>query len=54
MEVVVGLEHTQYTSVEGDLLPVEICVALVSGQLMEGFAISFTSHSGTAMGMQVS
>lgn len=49
---VVGFDQTVYMAVEGstDDLEVEVCVSLLSGQLVESFVISMTTQSGTAMG----
>lgn len=53
---VVGFDQMVYTVVEessSDPLVVEVCVSLLSGQLVENTVVSVTTQSGTAMGMCV-
>ena len=50
---VVGFDQTAYAAVEesrDEPTAVEVCVSLLSGQLVETFVVSVTTQSGTAMG----
>lgn len=50
---VVGFDQTAYAAVEesrDEPTAVEVCVSLLSGQLVETYVVSVTTQSGTAMG----